>query len=419
MIEEEIPMPSFVFENARVLDGSSDDGEYDRHIRVSEGMIDEVSDKPIKDANAIMIDLKGKTLMPGLIDCHVHVYSAAEDPSASSRMPNELVALHAAKIVKGMLLRGFTTVRDVGGATLGFKYALESGLIDGPRLTMCGKAFVQSGGHTDPRERGELISAETFNNQLGNVSKIVDGVDECRRAAREEIRKGAQFIKVMAGGGAAQLRMPRSWNAYSMDELRAFQEEAENAKTYVCVHAHSDESIARALACGIKSIEHCTLITPATAAIMAEKGAYSTPTISAYEGQIIEAERLGLDAAAVERLQWVRDRGPESLEIMHKAGVKICHGSDHLGFLHPHQNLEFNIRAEALPPIEVIRSTTINAAELCLMAGKVGTIAAGAYADMIVIDGDPLKDISLLGDEGKSFQAIMKGGVFYKNELSH
>ena len=412
-------MESFIFENARVLDGTSVEGEYDRFVRVADGLIEEVSDKPISDTNAHRIDLKGKTLMPGLIDCHVHVYSAAEDPSASSRMSNELVALHAAKIVKGMLMRGFTTIRDVGGATLGFKQALDSGLIDGPRLTMCGKAFVQSGGHTDPRERGELIPAETFNNQLGNVSKIVDGVDNCRLAAREEIRKGGQFLKVMAGGGAAQLRVPRGWNTYSVDELRAFQEEADNAETYVCVHAHADRTIARALECGIKSIEHATLITPETAAVMAKQGAIATPTISAYEGQIIEAERLGLDAAAVERLQWVRDRGPESLEIMHKAGVKIAHGSDHLGFLHPHQNLEFNIRAEALPPIEVIRSTTLVAAELCLMEGKVGVVAPGAYADLIVLEKDPLKDISVLGDEGRHIQAIVKGGTFYKNELVH
>jgi imidazolonepropionase-like amidohydrolase len=411
-------MDSIIFENARVLDGSSDEGEYDRFVRVSGNLIDEVSDRPIGDSNARRIDLKGKTLMPGLIDCHVHIYSAGEDPSHSSRMPNELVALHAAKIVKGMLNRGFTTVRDVGGGTLAFKQAIESGLIEGPRLVICGKAFVQSGGHTDPREREFLTPASAYDDQLGNVSKIVDGVDNCRRAAREEIRKGAQFIKVMAGGGAAQLRFPRAWHAFSMDELRAFQEEASNAQTYVCVHTHADESIARALACGIKSIEHATLVTPETAAVMAKQGAIATPTISAYEGQIREAKRLGLDAAAVERLQWVRDRGPESLEIMHKAGVKIAYGSDHLGFLHSYQNEEFLIRAEALPPIEVIRSTTRVAAELCKLEGKVGVVAPGAYADLIVLDKDPLKDISVLGDEGKQISVIMKNGDFVKDRLA-
>ena len=412
-------MESYIFENARVLDGTSDEGEYDRFVRVTGNVIEEVSDKPIKDSNAHRIDLRGKTLMPGLIDCHIHIYSAAEDPAESSRMANELVVLHAADILKGMLSRGFTTVRDVGGATLGFKQALESGLIEGPRLVMCGKAFVQSGGHTDPRDRSDLISRETFNNQYGNVSKIVDGVDDCRRAAREEIRKGAQFLKVMAGGGAASLRFPRPWLAYSMDEMRAFQEEAEKAKTYVCVHAHSDEAVARSLECGIKSIEHATLITPETAAIMAKQGAIATPTISAYEAQIIEADKLGLDAATVERLQWVLERGPESLEIMHKAGVKIAHGSDHLGFLHPHQNDEFRIRALALPPIEVIRSTTLVAAELCMLEGKIGVVAPDAYADLIVLDKDPLKDISVLGDQGRHIQAIMKGGTFFKNELAN
>lgn len=412
-------MESIVFENARVLDGSSPEGEQDRFVRVSGGIIDEVSDRPISDTNAVRIDLRGRTLMPGLIDCHVHIYSAAEDPAESSRMPNELVALHAARIVRGMLSRGFTTVRDVGGGTLAFRRAIETGLVDGPRLVICGKAFVQSGGHTDPRGREELIPAARFDDQLGNVSIVVDGVDDCRRAAREQIRRGAQFLKVMAGGGAAQLRVPRAWDCYSMDELRAFQEEAANADTYVCVHTHADRSIARALECGIRSIEHATLITPETAATMARQGAIATPTISAYDAQIREAGRLGLDAAAVDRLKWVRARGPESLEIMHAAGVKIAHGSDHLGFLHRHQNDEFQIRAEALPPIEVIRSTTRVAAELCLLEGKVGVVAAGAHADLIVLERDPLKDISVLGDEGRAISAIMKGGVFYKNELTH
>ena len=410
-------MESVVFENARVLDGSSDEGEYDRHVRVSGGVIEEVSDKPIKDTNARRIDLKGKTLMPGLIDCHIHIYSSCEDPSESSRMPNELVALHAARIVKGMLHRGFTTVRDVGGATLPFKQAIETGLIDGPRLVICGKAFVQSGGHTDPRERGFLISRELFNNQLGNVSMIVDGVENLRVAAREQIRQGAQFLKVMAGGGAAQLRFPRPWHAYSMDELRAVQEEAANAQTYVCVHTHADESIQRALECGIRSIEHATLVTPETAKRMAKQGAIATPTISAYDAQIQEAGKLGIDPAGVERLQWVRDRGPESLEIMHKEGVKIAFGTDHLGFLHPHQNDEFLIRAEALPNIEVVRSTTRVAAELCRMEGQIGVVAPGAFADLIVVEKDPLEDISALAHAGRHISAVMKGGSFYKYEL--
>ncbi|RVA13917.1 amidohydrolase family protein, partial [Mesorhizobium sp. M7A.F.Ca.CA.002.05.1.1] len=257
-------MPSYIFENARIVDGSNEDGEHDRFVRVSGNVIDEVSDKPIRDSNAHRFDLRGKTLMPGLIDCHVHINSGVADPAENSFLPNELVAYHSVRILKGMLNRGFTTVRDLGGATVAQVHAIEQGLIEGPRLVICGKAMVQTGGHSDYRTRYDMISGDRQLDQLGSVGRIVDGVDDCRRAARDEVRKGARFIKVMANGGAASSHFPRPYLGYSMDELRAFQDEADKAKMYVSVHTHTDEAVARALECGIHSIEHATLITPQT-----------------------------------------------------------------------------------------------------------------------------------------------------------
>ena len=411
-------MESVVFENARILDGSKADGEHDRFVRVAAGLIDDVSDRPIKDTNARRIDLRGKTLMPGLIDCHVHINAALADPAENSWVPNELIALHAAKIMKGMLMRGFTTVRDMGGATVAQVHALDQGLMEGPRLVICGKAFVQTGGHSDYRTRYETVDGDRQIHQLGAVGRVVDGIDDCRRAARDEIRKGAKFIKVMANGGAASLHFPRPYLGYSKDELIAFQDEADKAKMYVSVHTHTDEAVRRALDCGIRSIEHATLITPETATIMARQGAIACPTIAAYEGQIRDAVKLELDPGFVERLKFVRSKGPESLEIMRAAGVTLAYGTDVLGSMHKYQSEEFLIRAEALPAIEVIKSATLNAAELLQMEGKVGTIAPGAHADLIVVDKDPEKDLSVLGGQGRYMSAIMKGGVFYKDQLA-
>ncbi|MDR3494443.1 MAG: amidohydrolase family protein [Ancalomicrobiaceae bacterium] len=411
-------MQSYIFENARLLDGSVDDGEHDRFVRVAGNVIEEVSDRPIKDSNAYRIDLRGKTLMPGLIDCHVHINAAVADPAENSWVPNELIVYHSVKILKGMLERGFTTVRDVGGATVAQVHAIEQGLVEGPRLVICGRAFVQTGGHSDYRNRYDTRSGEVQLGQLGSVARVVDGVDDCRRAARDEIRKGARFIKVMAGGGAASSHFPRPYLAYSMDELRAIQEEAMNAKMYVAVHTHSDEAVRRALDCGIRSIEHATEITPETAKIAHDVGATVTPTIVAYEAQIREAANLGLEPGFVERLKYVRAKGRDSLEIMKAAGVKLAYGSDVLGSMLSYQSDEFMVRAEVLPAIDVVRSATINAAKLVRMEGKVGIIAPGAFADLIVVDSDPLKDISVLAGQGRYMSAIMKNGAFVKNNLA-
>lgn len=412
-------MASYIFENARIVDGSQDDGEHDRFVRVSGNMIDEVSDKPIKDSNAHRFDLRGKTLMPGLIDCHVHINTGGHhEPDQNAALPNETILYQSVRLMKEILGRGFTTIRDLGGATYAQVRAVEDGLVQGPRLVICGKAMVQNGGHSDYRSRYETGGAEHQLHQLGSVARVVDGVDDCRKAARDEVRKGAQFIKVMANGGAASNHFPRPYMGYSTEELRIFQEEADKACMYVSVHTHTDEAVARALGVGIHSIEHATLITPETAAIAARQGAIVTPTISAYEAQIREGEALGLDPAFVERLKWVRARGPESLEIMKAAGVKLAYGTDVLGSMWSYQSEEFMIRNEVLSALEVIKSATLNAAELCRMPGKVGTIAPGAFADLLVLEKDPLKDISVLAEQGRYMSLIMKNGDFVKNHLA-
>lgn len=387
-------------------------------MRVCDGLIDEVSDKPIKDSSARQVNLKGKTLMPGLIDCHVHVTAVVVDPAANSRLPDATVAYRAAAIMKAMLMRGFTTVRDVGGATRPVAEAVEEGLVLGPRLVICGKALSQTGGHSDFRGPYDNREATSQTYRLGAMGRICDGVDACRAAARDEIRQGAQFIKVMANGGVSSPTDPVSFLGFSREELSAAVEEAANAQTYVSAHLYTDEAIKRAVECGVRSVEHANLIEAPTARLMKERGAAACPTLVAYDALKKEGQALGLPAVSVAKIDDVRLRGPGSLETMRDAGVMMAYGSDLLGGLHKYQSDEFVIRGEVLPAIEVIKSATCNAAELIGMAGKVGVVKAGAHADLIVVDGDPLKDLALLTGQGAHIPAIMKGGAFVKFELA-
>ena len=407
-----------VFANARVLDGRSPDGEERRFVAIEDGRIREVSDTPIQTAGRT-IDLAGRTLMPGLVDCHVHVIAVLANLGANARLPDATVALNAARIMRGMLHRGFTTVRDVGGATHALVEAVDEGLIEGPRLVISGKALSQTGGHSDFRGRYDNRDIADQSYRLGAMGRICDGVDGCRIAARDEIRQGATFIKVMANGGVASPTDPVAFLGFSEAELLAIVEEAHNAQTYVSAHLYTDEAIARAVRCGIRSVEHANLITAETARLVRDSGALVCPTLVTYEALKREGASLGLPADSVAKIDSVRLKGLESLEIMQQAGVTMAFGTDLLGEMHRHQSEEFLIRREVLPAIEVIRSATVNAAELLRMEGEIGIIAAGAHADLIVVDGDPLQDLSLLGGQGEHLLAIMKGGAFVKNALAH
>jgi imidazolonepropionase-like amidohydrolase len=405
-----------IFTNARLLDGTSD-GAVEGSLLVEGGIIREVSDKPIRSASARVVDLRGRTLMPGLIDCHVHVIASLANLGQNAFLPDAIVAYRAGKLMREMLMRGFTTVRDVGGATHALVQALDEELVEGPRLVICGKALSQTGGHADFRGRYDHRDAGYQTLRLGAMGRICDGVEAIRLAARDEIRQGATFIKIMANGGVASPTDPIAFLGFSKDELRAVVEEAENAQTYVAAHLYTDEAIRRAVEAGVRSVEHANLITPETARFMKEKGAIACPTLVTYEALKNEGASLGFPPDSVAKIDDVRLKGIESLEIMHQAGTTMAYGTDLLGAMHRHQSEEFVIRGRVLPAIEVIRSATVHAATLLQQDGKVGTLAAGAHADLIVVDGDPLADLSLLTGQGAHLPAIMKAGRFAKNEL--
>lgn len=406
-------MSLLLLKNARLVDGTQD--------RPSDAVDLLVEDRVIREAGpalsspaATVIDLGGRTLMPGLIDCHVHVIASTPDLGANAELPNSLVALRAAGIMNAMLMRGFTTVRDLGGADHGLVQAVEEGAIVGPRLVICGKALSQTGGHTDYRGRNHSRSVDYYKDRLGTLGRVCDGVDEVRRACREEIKGGAHFIKLMANGGVSSPTDPIAFLGFSRDELLAAVEEARNAQTYVAAHLYTDEAIRRAIECGVVSVEHGNLVTPETARLIREAGAFVVPTNVTFDRLAKDGAALGLPPESVAKIEDVRGAGLEALSILQEAGVMMGYGSDLLGEMHAFQSDEFVLRGERLPSMDVIRSALGDAARIVGMEGRIGTFAPGAFADLIVVDGNPLADLSLLTGQGRHMPLILKDGVIVK-----
>ena len=409
-------MTVVVLENAALLDGTVPERRGGHHVAFEGERIVEVSDRPISGAAERRIDLAGRTLMPGLIDAHVHVTVASVRIAAIAREPATLTGLRAGAIMAGMLARGFTTVRDAGGADWGLARAVEEGLLPGPRLFYSGRALSQTGGHGDFRP---LTAGHCPCGSMAiEFSAVVDGVDAVRRAAREELRRGATQIKIMASGGVASPADP-VWNLqFSEEEIAAAVWEARAWRTYVMAHAYTPEAVTRAVRLGVRSIEHGNLIDEATAAVMVEHGAYLVPTLVTYEALHRDGAALGLPAVSLAKLGDVRDRGLAAVEIAHRAGVPIGFGTDLLGQTHHYQSMELRLRAEVMSPHEVIRSATSVNAALLNRSGELGVIAPGALADLIAVDGNPLEDLGRLEAQGAHLPLVVQGGRFVKDTLT-
>jgi imidazolonepropionase-like amidohydrolase len=320
--------------------------------------------------------------------------------------------------MQGMLMRGFTTVRDAAGADAGLQEAVERGLFEGPRLFIAGQPISQTGGHADMRPRG-WRGGHLFCScaGLGIFGAIADGVGEVRRAVREQVRTGAQHIKIMAGGGVASPSDPIDGTQFSVEELRAAVEEAEAANLYALAHAYSPRAVSRAVEAGVRSIEHGNLIDEPTARLMKRHGTYLVPTLATYAALAQEGARLGWSASMLEKLETVRAKGLEAIRLAKAEGVPVVFGTDLLGHMHERQNTEFALRREVQSPLEILQGATIEAARLMRQVDRIGELVPGAWADLLVVEGDPTADLGMLEHPETGICLIMKQGRVVKDQL--
>lgn len=401
-----------VLVNASVFDSAAGAMRPGSTIVIEDGLVAAVTQEPIVvDDAARRIDAGGRAVLPGLIDAHVHVVAASHDLVGLALQPPSLVTAESSHIMRDMLRRGFTTVRDAAGADRGLREAQERGLFEGPRLFIAGAPISQTGGHADMRPQG-VRSREMFCScaGLGLIGAIADGVGEVRRAVREQVRQGANQIKIMAGGGISSPTDPLEGTQFSVDELRAAVEEAEAANLYALAHAYSPRAVTRAVQAGVRSIEHGNLIDEATARVMKSHGAFLVPTLSTYAALADEGTRLGWSPAMLDKLQMVKDRGLDAVRIARAEGVPVVFGTDLLGHMHGRQPGEFDLRSLAMPPAEALQSATITAARLMRQEGRIGQLVAGAFADLLVVDGDPMVSLAMLVAPDSGIRLLMQGG---------
>jgi imidazolonepropionase-like amidohydrolase len=358
---------------------------------------------------AQIIDGTGKYVIPGLIDAHVHVVASSADFRSLTWTPPSYVYAQTARIMQGMLRRGFTTVRDLSGADFGLAKAQAEGLLEGPKLHFCGRALSQTGGHGDMRLPGE--DHEPNRKGCCGIGRVADGVDAVRAAARDELRKGAHHIKIMASGGVSSPTDRIDSTQYSRDEMRAAVEEAEAANRYVAAHAYTARAINRALEAGVRSIEHGNLLDDESLRLFLEKDAFLVPTLVTYWALKEEGRESGLTEEMWAKVDSVLNSGLEAIAQAHEAGVKLVYGSDLLGGMHRHQNEQFRLLGKVQPAIDAIRAATTTAAELLGRPGEIGIIAPGADADMLVLTADPVQDIAVLADMADHLEVVIQDGA--------
>jgi imidazolonepropionase-like amidohydrolase len=409
---------ALLFRNFQLLEPDVGALQAGFELLVEDETVREVADKPIKADTADVIDCGGRTLMPGLIDSHVHVMLSEVNIRYLESIPLTLMTARAARLMLAMLNRGFTSVRDTGGADWGMKTGVEQGDIPGPRLFIAGAAIGPTGGHSDPRRRTDFGMRCHCCDAMRFGMRQSDGVSEVIKSVREQMRQGADHIKLMMSGGVASPYDPLDSLQFSPAEVAAAVEEARAFGRYVCAHAYTPEAITRAAQGGVRTIEHGNLIDDASAKLMAEKDMFLIANLVTYYAMRERAAEFGMTPDMLAKNDLVIDGALRSLEISKRAGVPVAYGTDLLGALQVEQSREFILRQEVQSPIEIIRAATTIGARIVRQEGKIGTLKAGAYADLLVVDGDPLKNLGLFQEQGKYLSVIMKGGKLHKNRLN-
>jgi imidazolonepropionase-like amidohydrolase len=417
-----------LFNNVRVFDGKGTSLSRPTNVLVRGNVIERISEAPIatdRMATTQIIDGGGRTLMPGLIDAHWHAMLIRVTPVQSFGDVG-YVALVAAAEGTDTLMRGFTTVRDVGGPVFGLKSAIDEGLVVGPRIYPSGAVITVTSGHGDFRQLTDL--PRTIGGMLTRMEQVggamvADSPDEVRVRTREQLMQGASQIKLTAGGGVSSPFSPIDVSTFTEAELRAAVEAAENWGTYVSAHAFTPAAIRTSIAAGVKCIEHGMLMDDATAKLMAEKGIWLSMQ------PLPEDLRLGFPVGSVQRAKAdeVWPGIAKTYELAKKYKIKTAWGTDVLfsAALAKQQGAILASLARWYTPAEALVMATSTNAELLALSGKrnpypgkLGVVEVGAFADLLLVDGDPLADIKLIEDPAKNFVVIMKDGKIYKNSIT-
>ncbi|MFI0474508.1 amidohydrolase family protein [Halomonas sp. HMF6819] len=408
-------MSTIRFINANVIDARSGQVLANHEVRIKEGRIDAVSATPLEGSDDQVIDVKGHYLMPGLVDSHVHVTAITPNFALLGTLSPFYVGAKSSELLEAMLMRGFTTVRDAGGADYGLARAVDEGALPGPRIMYAGRALSQTGGHGDMRGPGQQTFEGCF--CCAGLGRVCDGVSEVRQAARDEIRKGATQIKIMASGGVASPTDRIDSTQFSLEEIDAIVEEATAANIHTMAHAYTARAINRLIPRGVKTIEHGNLMDEESCRLFLEHDAYLTPTLSTYDALAREGVEAGMAEELQRKVFEVLEAGGKALEMAQEHGVKMLYGSDLLGRMQVHQLNEFNLRKDVVPADELIRAATSHAADAYGCVGDFGEIIPGARGDVIILKDNPLDDITVLTKPDEQLLMIMKAGVAYKNAL--
>lgn len=403
-----------IFKNGLMIDCTGEEPKERAWILVEGGQIKETGTGNAPSfSTAEVIDCKGLTLLPGLIDAHIHVSLFDNDLGEIGR--RNYPAMHYAKafgILKDTLDQGFTTVRDAGGADAGFRVAVEQGLVPGPRITVCGQALTMTGGHADPRLSTEI--REPFDAPFQGV--VADGVAEVQRAAREQLRRGVNYLKVMAGGGCGSPADEPDTSQYSPEELRAIVYEAASVKKKVLAHCYSNSSMRLCADAGIYSLEHGNYLDEETAAYVGAKGCWLVPTLTTYFYMSEHGEELGIPAYFLRKMKMVREYALQAVENAMKAGMDIGSGSDVVGDGQPHKGMELELKSRVMGPMKALLSATRENARLLGQSDRIGSLEPGKFADLLLIQGNPLDDMSIF-HRRENIKVILQGGRFIKKEL--
>ena len=411
-------MDTFALCNANIIDCTGRDPIPGGTLVVRDGRIQDVgaADRVSVPRDSRMVDVGGRTVMPGLMDAHAHMaLLEARIAEYEDKHPGAIFAYSVAKNIKNTLMQGYTTIRDTGGCDWSFKESVMRGLIPGPRMFVSNGPISQTGGHGDHRQRHDRRS-EHHDHPLMAGSAIADGADQVRLAAREQLRRGADQIKIMAGGGAASPTDAVEDPQYTVEELAAAVYEARAVRKYVCAHVYVPEGIQNCIKAGVRSIEHGNFMDEESASMMKEKDLFLVPTLAIFEMSSRYGRENGAPESMLQKINSVRDVGAQSLEIASSVGLKIGSGSDVFGPYVEGRALSLELQANVLGAMESLICATRNNAELFGIQDEVGTLEAGKLADVIVVDGDPLQDISIL-QEQDNVKVVLQSGRVVKGEL--